>query len=134
MKAALYSLLTTTAGVTQLVGDRVYPEIIPEQIFDAASQRPCIVYRRQSVERERTLCSTDSKVQSTFALDCYARTAAGAEDVAQAVRVALTDFTGTVAGVSVVDTALIGDSDFLDIEPGLFRVMLTFRFWHSETL
>lgn len=134
MKAALYALLTTTAAITAIIGDRVYPEIIPEQVFDAASQRPCLVYSRQSVIRDRTLCATDSRVQSTFSIDCYARTSQAAEELAQQVRVALTDYRGTSEGVTILDAALEGDSDFLDIEPGLFRVMLTFRFWHTETL
>lgn len=134
IKRALYTYLSTHASVTALAGDRVYPEIIPDQVFDAVSKRPCVVYRRSSADRRKTFCGTDTLVASSFAVDCYARTYDGAETLAAAVRSALTDFRGDMSGITVKDVALSSDFDLLDLEPGLFRVSLGFDIWHVENL
>lgn len=134
IKAALATFLQTAPGITALAGDRSYPEVIPDQVFDAASERPCVVWSRQSAERDKTFCGTGPITRSTFSIDCYARTSLEAEQLAQAVRTALTDYRGSMSGVEIKDVALTSDFDLLDLEPGLFRVALSFDIWHAETL
>lgn len=134
IKRGLYAFLTTAPGITALAGTRVYAEVIPDQDFDQASLRPCLVYSRQGVERTRTFCGTIPLVTSTFSIDCYAPTADAAEQLAAAVRSALTDYRGLMGSVTVQDVQLVNDFDLLDLEPGLFRVALSFAIWHLETL
>lgn len=134
IKAALATFLRTDPGIAALAGDRSYPEVIPDQVFDEASKRPCVVWSRQGASRDRTFCGTGPVTQSTFSIDCYARTSAAAEGLAQAVRTALTDYRGSMSGVEIKDVQLTSDFDLLDLEPGLFRVALSFDIWHDETL
>ncbi len=134
IKQGLYTFLGAQSAITNLVSDRIYPEVIPDQVFDAASKRPCLVYSRQGTERTRTFCGTIGLVQSAFNVDCYARTYQDAEALAAAVRSALTDYRGAMGSETVQSTQLIGDFDLLDLEPGLFRVSLAFAIWHLETL
>lgn len=133
IKAALANFLQTTPSIIALAGDRSYPEVIPDQVFDAASKRPCLVWSRQSAQRDRTFCGTGPVTRSTFSIDCYARTSAASEELAKAVRDALTDYRGQMAGVEIKDVALTGDFDLLDLEPGLFRVSLSFDISHDES-
>lgn len=134
IKVALSTFLRTESSITAIAGDNVYPEVIPEQDFDAASKRPCLVWGRQSVDRTKTFCGTIALVRSTFSIDAYARTSQRAEELAQAVRASLTDYKGDMHGVLISDVALQSDFDLLDLEPGLFRVALSFDIWHAESL
>lgn len=134
IKRGLYAFLSAEAGIAAIAGDRIWPEVIPDQVFDTASKRPCLVYRRNSAARSVTFCRTVGLIASTFDIDCYAKTYDGAEQLAAAVRSALTDYTGMMGSVPVNRVFLDQDFDLLDIEPGLFRVVLTFTIWHDESL
>ena len=134
IKTALSTFLRTDVGITAIAGDNVYPEVIPEQDFDAATKRPCRVWSRQGAERTKTFCGTIPLVRSTFSIDAYARTSQRAEELAQAVRSSLTDYKGDMYGVFISDVSLSSDFDLMDLEPGLFRVALSFDIWHAESL
>lgn len=132
IKEALYQHLISQAAVTVLAGSRVYPDILPQE-----PALPAVTYIRRGVERSKTFCGTESLARSSFQLDTWAKTYAEAEELAQAVRAALTDFVGTMGGspgVYVSDVALENDFDLSDLEPGLFRVSMDFLVSHAETL
>jgi Protein of unknown function (DUF3168). len=131
IKQALVSILANNPGVADLAGDRVFPQIIPQEDFDGLSKKPCIVYQRTGVGRQQTLCGTSPTMSSVFSIDCYAQTYAGAEALANAVRTALVDYRGSVAGVRISTAILDNEIDLLDIEPGLHRVSMTFTIWHD---
>lgn len=131
IKTSLYTFLSTATTLMAVVSDRVFPEIIPDQVYDAASKRPCLVYSRQGVDRDMTFCGTDSLVKSTMWIDCYARRYADAESLAEIVRGLLTDYHGDMAGTFISAIHLEQDFDLMDLEPGLFRVHLVFGIWHS---
>lgn len=134
IKRGLYAWLNAQAGITAIAGSRIWPEVIPDQVFDEASKRPCIVFSRSGTERTRTFCGTIPLVASSITIDCYARTYDGAEQLAAAVRSSLTDYRGAMGDEQVQDTRLDSDFDLVDLEPGLFRVSLGFTVWHTETL
>lgn len=130
--SGLYAFLTADAGVSALVGTRVYPLVIPDQVFDEATKRPCLVYGRQTVDPRKTFCETIALRRSTFAVDCYAKTMAVAQSLALAVKSALVDYRGAMDDVTVSDVSLETETDLMDLEPGLFRVALSFAIWHTE--
>ena len=134
IKRAVYAWLGQQAGITALAADRIWPEVIPSQDFDAATKRSCLVFSRDAVERTRTFCGTIPLVVSRVSISSYARTYDAAEQLAQAVRAALTDYRGAMGSVTVADVQLEQDFDLMDLEPGLFRVDLVFAIWHTETL
>lgn len=131
IKQALFALLAADAGVSAIANDRIYPQVIPSENFDSLSKKPCIVYRRGGVERQPLLCGTSPTMRSLFVVDCYAKTYAGAESLANAVRAAVVDFQGTVLGVIIRTVHLEGEFDLLDIEPGLHRVSMQLNIWHE---
>lgn len=72
------------AGVTALVGTRVYPDVRPQD--DAL---PAIVYQRTQTTFVPTIHSSVSLTRAQIAIGCYAETRAGAEAVADAAHTAL---------------------------------------------
>lgn len=101
-------LLKNTAGVSALVGTRVYPDLAP-----ANAALPYIVWAVESETEEQTFSSPTGNLRMTrISIECWAdRMATGtktARDIAEAVRTALVNYTGTpVAGgktiLAVVD-------------------------------
>lgn len=86
----LYSTMTAAAGVTALVGQRVYPDVIPQE-----SDLPAIAYQRTGTEFQNTIHGGSPLGQTTtLEIMCVAETRHGANGLAQAVVAALagTDF------------------------------------------
>jgi hypothetical protein len=136
-EAALVSLLVTGAGnpVAALIGTRAYPLVLPQN-----PAVPAIRYQRISTTRGpyRALGTGRAEyAKPRFQLDCYATTAAGAKALADAVRIALDGFAGTVAGISIGSMAL--EDEDADLEEGvgvagapLYRSRLDFLMGHVE--
>lgn len=131
IKAGLYTYLTSVGGVTAIAGDRVYPKVIPDQVYDEASKRPCVVFSVDDTERSRTFCGTIGLRRVRVALDSYARTYEGAEALAEALRTAMIDYTGYMGSTYVEQTDSENDFDVdPDLEPGIFRVRQVYVIWH----
>jgi hypothetical protein len=94
--------------------------------------KPCIIYQVIDVTRQVTFDGTDSLVEALVQFDCLAKRYSDARDIADAVRAALTDFNGSMAGTDVKACFIVADQDLSDIEPGYFRVSLNFTIWHLE--
>lgn len=83
-ETVLFALLAADAAVDALIADRIYPEVAPQD-----TSRPYVVYQRESTQPLYTIHGTLA-LQSVFmSLTCYAATRASAEDIADAVVVAL---------------------------------------------
>lgn len=131
IKVGIYQYLTSVGGVTAIAGDRVFPQIIPDTVYDEASKRPCVVYSVEDTERSGTFCATEPLRKTRIALDCYARTYAGAETLTDAVRNAVVDYTGYMGPTYVERCFIENDFDVApDIDPGLFRNRLVLGIWH----
>jgi hypothetical protein len=87
-ETVLYSTLTAAAAVTALVGSgsaaRIYPDEIPQEV-----DVPAVVFFRLSTEYTRTIhAATAVRESATLDVYCLAETRAGAEDLADKVKVA----------------------------------------------
>ena len=131
IQQALYGFLSTDPGVTALVNDRIYPLVIPDQVFDASSKRPCLVYAQDGLTTSQTFCETIALRSAGFMIDCYARRYEDAIGLAEAVKSALVDFRGPMGSSQISNVDLISQYDLMDLEPGLFRVALRFSIWHA---
>ncbi len=132
IKQAVYDRLRGDATLAAVVGDRIYPDILPQQ-----PAFPALTYIRRSVDRHKTFCGTGEMARSSFQVDAWALTYEDAERVAQHVRTSLVDFKGIMAGspgVAVSDVRLENEFDLSDLEPGLFRVSMDFLISHDETI
>jgi hypothetical protein len=83
-ESTLYSILSTDAGVTALVGGDIYPDIVPEE-----KTAPYIGYERVSTDPIGTLEGTILSEKIGLMIACWADTRVAAEQIADAVRTAL---------------------------------------------
>lgn len=132
MKAADFrTLMLAQAGVSALVGARVYPVRVPDEVWDSPSERPCVAYRTSGVDRGQTFCATDTLKAERVEVDCYARTYDGARDLATAIS-QMVDFRGQVGETLFGPVLLDSEVDLMDLEPGLFRRLLIFTVWNRS--
>jgi len=128
----LFSHLSAAGGVTNLVGKRIYPLVVPQHVAGEVAKMPCVVYARVDVRRQQKFCGTDGLVRSVFQLDSYATTYHESITLAAAVRAALVDYAGTMGTVPVQKVFLDYQDELTEPDPGLYRVMQRFILWHDE--
>lgn len=136
IETALVSHLRANAQVAALIGERVFPLMIPQHAYDEATKLPCLVYQRIGTQRTPLFCETDSTIRCSYYISCYARSYIKAKELAAEVRDALMDFTGIMgSGAATADVKKIlseSEGDLEDPEPGLYRVLQTWTIWFVE--
>jgi hypothetical protein len=130
---AVYTILSSAAGVTAITSTRIYPIQAPQNVT-----KPYITYQRISTERDYTLGGPDGLVNAILQVDCWAATNDAARSLADAVRLAFDDYRGTSSSVVIQGTFLHNDFDNWEQElaggePLLHRVTLEFSAWYEET-
>ena len=85
-ESTLYGILSAAAGVTALVGTRIYPDLIPEE-----KATPYIGFERISTVPYTTIHGTILSSDVDMMIACWADTRLAAEALADAVIVAMQD-------------------------------------------
>jgi hypothetical protein len=80
----LYTTLSNNAGVTALVGTRIYPILAPE-----SATRPYIAYQVITGTRISTITGVDDATRKRIQMSCHADTYSEAKSVSAAVYAAL---------------------------------------------
>lgn len=120
---ALYARLKAVSGVTDLVGDRIYPDQAPEP-----PTAPFIVFEIDDDTAPAHAMSTDASLRRAFTrLYCFAVTGDAARALATAVIAALRRYAGTSASVVVDDCYLQGDRPADDDAVKLRGRLVTFE-------
>ncbi len=120
MKAGdiVYGQLTTTAGVTTLVGSRVYPLEVPLE-----ADLPALHYDVQLTEGvEGSAPMTGAQVT----VGCLAHTEAGAHNLANAVHTALNGMTRYSGGTWLRSLDLVNRQEDRDADTNIWRVLLVY--------
>ena len=130
----LYSHLSTFAGLTALVGTRIYPSILPQAVT-----LPAITYQKISAKRTHTMGDDPGLAKPRFQITCWADTPASARAVATQVQTALQNqrnaLWGGVGGVTV--TVLGPDNEVDDYERtaaarDIYSIIQDYFIWHDE--
>lgn len=131
---AIYQYLIADSALSALVGTRVRPDVL-----DDNDAMPAVLFYRVSGVHQNTVGGTFGEIAETrVTVDCLADSRAKANEVAEAVRLAMIAFAGTRSGVkirtSVVDT---GQSQFVNNPVGgteVFRYVTSqdFRIFYIE--
>ncbi len=136
---SLYKKLTSDAGVSALVSTRVYPLLIPQQVYDEVTKQPCLVYTIDTDARGITFGGSENLIRARVQIDCYAKTFAASQNLAAAVRDCLIDLSGVltdnaspVGSVNVQHTFLDGELSSVEEDPGLYRVLQRYVVWYDE--
>lgn len=123
-----YEHLRLVSQVSSLIDARIYPTRAPQGVL-----RPFLVWMRQGVERQQLYCGVDRTVLGEYIFSCYGTTQQEANDVADAVRVAMQDFAGMMGEVLVKNAHMRDSFPIGDEDPNIFTVRQLWRIWLVET-
>lgn len=130
IERSIFEHLKANAGVFALVADRIYDQRRPQNPV-----YPCIVFLRISTPRDITHDGPSGLASPRFEFDCYALDETAAGQVADAVRLALNGFSGSMgtgAPVDVDGCFLEDDQVGYEDEGRVFSRALDFVIWHAE--
>ena len=131
---ALFSYLSTHAGLSALVGTRIYPDKLPDKIT-----LPAIAFQLVSEGEEETFMqpSTDLVV-STYTFTVWASSRSAAHNAGKQIRVAFKNYSGTMGGaggVSVNAVRKVGRFTDVDMtrEGAItaYKNVLDFEIWYQ---
>ncbi len=127
VEEALYSRLTDFAGLTSLVGSRIYP-LVRRQ----GSALPALSYQMISSPREHLMVADADVVGPRFQVDCWDDSALGVKNVAKQTRLALQDYSGTEATIVIQRIFLENEIDDYSPSTKIYRVTQDYIVWYEE--
>ncbi len=133
IEEALVTRLESQAGLTALVGTRMFPERLPQE-----PTYPAIAVSRITSERPHALEGSSGLVGAMFQFDVFGKTYAAAKAVVEQLRLALDSFSGTVDGIVIQEVSFESDADVnehRDTEPTspLRHIAADFEVWYNES-
>lgn len=132
LETGLYAYLANDAVVSSLVGDRIFPNVVPEGTI-----LPAIRYQRITTNREDThdvFGEMHAYVRATVQIDSWSTSAQSAMDVGEAVMLALSGFHGDMEGVAIGRVTNIRESDVYDPQKKLHGRSQDFQFWFMDAI
>lgn len=122
----IYELLHSVPTVEAIVADRIFPSVQKGGVY------PSVVFTLVSTIRSQTYCGDTRLVRGSMQLDMYALKYSEMVTISDAVREAMLDFNGTVAGTRIRHCALTTEFDSVDSDPGLFRRTQQWDVWYED--
>lgn len=114
LQAFLYSYLTANAGVSAIVGTRVYESLVPQ-----GAAYPAISYSLVSRSGEAdSLDGADEQAVYRMQVNCWATSGVNRQALASAVRSALNGYVGTYSGKVIQEIWLDNELDQDEPMPG----------------
>lgn len=102
--SAIRSFLLSRTMLTALIGQRMYPDVMPQD-----ATMPSVCYYRFSTERTHDISSCTRSASTRVRFDCFASTRATADDIATAIRLSgITEFTGNIGNINVQGVRIDG--------------------------
>ena len=105
----IYSLLHDDPGVSPIVGVRIYPQELPQESALAA-----LVYERTSLDHIRSNDGATGLATALYDVTSWAETFVAARELADAARLALDGYSGTVGTVKIGFIMLENELDILE--------------------
>ena len=132
-ETVLRSALVANAGVSAIVGSRIYPLLAPK-----TAALPFIAWRRAGIQRQQSLAGPVGTPIVRVELSMYATTYEDARELADSVRVVLDGYGGTLNNPEVKHVALDDESDdFVQLAgadlPAVYQVTQTYTVLWQET-
>jgi len=131
---AFYSVITTNAGVSAVMGTRLYPNQAPPNPTE-----PYATYVAVTDGTVVSLTGASGLGSVTFQVDVWAHDSRDAKSVAELIRIALVDHVGTTAGETITDVMCGQRSDDLDDEgigaqQGITRISRDYTVWYAQAV
>lgn len=132
---AVREILANDAGISELLGARIYPAITPQN-----PAFPLAVYGLRNTERFSHLTGAENAANKTIRIDIYAETYAGVKAVTELIATLLHGYSGTVVKdddfiqISMILQDEESDSEPVLIRPGadefVYAVNMAFNVWY----
>jgi hypothetical protein len=114
---ALASRLTGFTGLTNLVSNRIYPVVLPEN-----PTYPAVTYQRISAVRASAMSTDTGLVQTRVQVSIWSTLYSEAKSVKEQVRAALQRWRGTVLGLVIEDTFIENETDLYQPEIPVYHL------------
>ena len=121
-ETVLLRMLQEDAGLSALVGSKVFPLFIP-----SGNYLPCVTFQRLGGRPANTLAGPSGLEEIDLLIDAWARDYHEAKAVAKAVRAAMP------SSGPRFSAHLIEDQDLYEDGTNYFRVSMEFKVWFLET-
>lgn len=129
LEAALYTRLGAVAGLTALINDRIYYQIMPQNVT-----LPAITLTRVSSVRHSAHGADTGVAEARVQIACWGAADIDAKDVKEQVRAALQRHRATVAGVELLDILVEDERDLEFDEPTRsYGTSIDFRVFYRES-
>jgi len=128
IEEGLHAYLVGHAGLTALVGARVYPLKAPDD-----AMYPLVVYQRISGPRVYSHDGASGLSHPRFQLTSWGEIYPDAKAVAKQVRLAMSGYSGTMGDDVAVDACfLVNELDRYDQETKRWGIIQDYMIWHHE--
>lgn len=121
-ETVLLRMLQEDAGLSALVGSKVFPLFIP-----SGNYLPCVTFQRIGGRPANTLSGASGLEEIDLQIDVWAWDYDEAKAIAKAVRAAMPP-SGEVFGAHLVE-----DQDLYEDGTNYFRVSMEYKVWFLET-
>lgn len=123
----LYSYLKAQSTINSIVGDRIYPSILPQDPV-----LPAITFHVVSSEPVSRQDGKPVLEKARIQIDAYASQVRNAKLLAKAIRDSLEAYVGLMGTISVQAVFVLdyGMTDFEDV-PSEFRVISEYEIWYA---
>ena len=128
LEEGLYTFLQSRAGLTALVGTRIYPVMAPQGVA-----LPYVAFDRVDTRPEQALGEAAGLATTRVQFDCYAAGAKQAKELADALRQALDGQSGTWGSVVVGACLWLNELDVYEPETGSYAVPVDFDVIYEMT-
>jgi hypothetical protein len=126
--SSLRTKLLSYAGVSSLVGQRMYPDTLKQN-----STLPAIVYRRVSTARDHQIDDVTRLAHSRFEFICVAASRVVADSIADAIRTSgICSFAGVVDSITLLGAEIDSGEEYGDDPPT--DGSQVYRYWTSFDL
>ena len=130
---AMYSYLSTYAGLVALVSKRIYPIVMPLNCI-----LPAVSYQRISTERVHAFSSDTALTAATFQVSSWAKSDtvrkgySHTQLISEQVRKALQNYSGSMGSMTVNAVLLIGELTDYDTSTDTYAIHQDFEVWYQE--
>ena len=111
--SAIFTKLSTTYTITNLVGVRIYPNTLPQAVRET-NKFPAVMFEMVTNPQDHNMATDDTPEHPTIAIHSYGQTYQIADDIRIQVITAFKDFSGTVTGSSSISFQRIFLNDSFD--------------------
>ena len=131
---AIRTRLINDSDVTDVCGQRIYPQAFPENVTF-----PAIRYSVTGSSRQPLVDAASGVVESDLEIDIYASTYLVCNELAKAVRETLQQYAGVVGSLDILGIRVVNQMELYETpvdsdDVGLFRVIFDLEVVHGESV